>query len=51
MVYKIGKHELLQWRTIPTDQLEDHPDSKVQMKIASDKKKVFESISGLMVHN
>ncbi len=48
MEYRVTRDELLRWCQIPVDQLKDHPDNKVDLRMFEDKAKTFEAIGNMM---
>ncbi len=46
--YRVSKEELVRWCRIPVDQLKDHPDSKVDLRVSPTKAETFEAIGNMM---
>ena len=49
MAYRIDKNDLFRWCKIPADDLLNHPESKVQVRMYEEKSEVFRRIADLMV--
>lgn len=47
-IYRIKKEDLYDWCSIPMDQLESHPDSKVELIIKESRKKTMELAGNMM---
>lgn len=48
MEYRVTKEELVRWCQIPVEELEKHPDNKVDLRISDTKKATFEAIGNMM---
>jgi glucosamine-6-phosphate deaminase len=46
--YRVSKEELVRWCRIPVDELKDHPDSKVDLRMYDTKAETFENIGNMM---
>ena len=50
-VYRISREEMLKWCSIPMEQLENHPDSKVDLKIFDSRKLIYASEHGIALRS
>ena len=46
--YRVSRDELIRWCRIPVEQLQNHPDSKVDLRMSDTKAQTFEAIGNMM---